>query len=549
MSTFTIKYNSNGGESGVMQPSIVTYGNNTKLSLNQFVREGYTFKGWTAIRMSDKKTCFEHPETKERRYFTPGKQPTGWKLFTYRNGGFVAKLSRIDGDVIIMNAEWVKNDILIPSPPTSASNKKIIDEYLKTKNIVLYGNITDCLTFYNKYKNKINITKILSHDTLEKEYNDIDIPVKDYSAKNLNPNDYIIICQDVKIRLDTKYRQMKQALKKAGRFITEDYIRGDIADMILGNKKLWLWFGYCQADVLRKNIFGSLTSIKNSYTLTAFRYELDTLKNSYKYEDCIELLKICDVLTYVPLIVANEKMDFKFEELVPNDTKFVTIPRIAFRGYYPYRDSDIEAFHKFSVDGKLHWPFAYQEKIIDDMILDGKSDDEIYTELMREDLISPEVIKRNLKLAYKFIQISESTTDIKILDFIKENIDKRLLYRDGLHYHNFMYFEIARRMANVMGINCIDEINILETEISNKGTQFIDYTEIPLLPCVVKTLGLDFINDDTLWRVRTTEFGSWRGTKTIIKTMTRKEWIYAYIEYTRACISLCHYWNVPTSEK
>ena len=40
-----------------------------------------------------------------------------------------------------------------------------------------------------------------------------------------------------------------------------------------------------------------------------------------------------------------------------------------------------EAFYKYSVDKKLHWPFAYEESIIDRYILDGKDNEYIYSEL------------------------------------------------------------------------------------------------------------------------------------------------------------------------
>ena len=545
MSEFTVIYDPNDGASHIglemMSPTNVTRGVNTRIRKNSYNREGYQFIGWKAYRMSDKKICYTEMLTKKRRFFGEGDAPEGWVEHIYRDECMVAKLSNVDKDVIIMYAQWkIKEDF---SNCTIAQNKKLIENRMTEREVVLYGTASYCEEFYNRYKEKLNIRCILLDSDMIPSLKEVKIPVKKFKRGLLNAEDYIIICHKVKIRLDGSYRIAKGNLVSQGCKIMEDFVRADVAETILEKKKLWIWLGYCQADTLRKDIFAMLPSVKQDYVLTAFRYGLDTLSKSYKYDDCKELLKICDYLTYVPLVFAEGKVDFSLDEYLPCDVKKVSLPRIPFRGYYPYRDSNMEIFHQYSIDGKLHWPFGYSEKIIDDLILQGKSEDEIYSELMREDLIPEKEIKKNLKLAYKFLEISEKTIDIKIVDFLKENLTKRLLYRDGLHYQNFVYFEIARRVAAFLELGCEKEINILEKEVEENGIQFIDFTEVPILPCVVKELGLDFITDDTLWRVRFTEKGTWRGTKETIIQMTRKEWIYSYVRYTKACKVLKAFWN------
>ncbi len=546
MSEFTIIYDANGANGGAMLPQVITYGVATELYANQYTYDGYEFKGWLGYRTSDKKLCYKNLENNKRKYFIKDQQPSGWELYFYKDKQKIAQLSKKDGDTIIMYAQWECKSFLVPAVSDVKLNKKNIEKRLMDRNIVLLGGTKECINFYRKYHEFLHIHRLFSVDEAKVQKIEIDnkiVLISPYINNCLEKEDYVIVCEKVKIRKDEKYRNIKEKLKKAEKIFIEDFIRSDIAEMILDKKKLWLWFGYCQIDTLRNDIFSNLSSINSDFILTSFRYGLDTMVDSYKYEDCIELLKICDVLLYIPVVINQGKLDFSFDNLIPKKTVKITLPRIAFRGYYPYRDSDLEVFYKYSIDGKLHWPFAYQEKIIDELILAGKKDDEIYQELMREDLIPENVIQKNLKLAFKFIEISEKATDIKILDFIKENLQKRLLYRDGLHYQNFMYFEIARRIVRKMDIDCEDEINELEKNIEKKKKQLIDYTEVPILPCVVKSLKLDFVTDDTLWRVRTTEKGAWRGS-VIMKTMSRKEWIYSYIEYTRACMNIQKYWNV-----
>ena len=111
-----------------------------------------------------------------------------------------------------------------------------------------------------------------------------------------------------------------------------------------------------------------------------------------------------------------------------------------------------------------------------------------------------------------------------------------------------MYFEIARRICEKIGVGAIQEINGLEKEVEKSGEQYIDFTEIPILPCVAKIIDLPFITEETMYRVKFTERGQYRGTKETIRLMNRKEWIYAYIAYTRAQITLGELWNTNIEE-
>lgn len=542
MSIFNVIYDLSGMNQEQMAPTVVTYGTAAKLRKNTCRREGYVFLGWKAYRLSDGKTCYCGP-AKKRRYFEEGKQPEGWKLHIYKDACNVSRLSRIDNDVIIMQPQWQeeKAELVCRHTNKAEENKELLRQRLLSRPVVLLGGLKECKVFYGKYAEKIKIRLILLDDEEGEKAAD-GIEVKKYSAKELQKEDYVILCRPVKIRLDSLYRNAKRKLMKSGRKDMVDFMRADIAGMLLDKKKLWLWFGYCQIGTLCNDVFLKLKSIREQWVLTAFRYGLDTLESSYKFEECRQLLMICDCLTYLPVVFAEGKVDFQFQDYLAADAKQVALPRTPFRGYYPWRESNMETFFHYSIDGKLHWPFGYQESIIDHLILEGKADEEIYQELMREDLIPEKEILKNLKLTYKFIEISEKQGDIKILDFLKENLTKRLLYRDGMHYQNFLYFELARRISAYLGFSCGKEIDELEAATEQAGIQFIDYTEIPILPCVAKALGMDFITEDTLYRIRFTEKGAWRGTNAVIRKMNRKDWIYTYIRYTRACMTLTELW-------
>ena len=537
---FTVKYEGFDGCIAAMEPTTVIYGKATKLRKNIFERSKHNFLGWTAHRESDNKTCYVSPD-KKRRFFTEGEQPKGWFPCVYKDGGYVSKLSKIDNDTIIMRALWERND-------GASKIKKELENRMMNSPVVLFGSFEQCKAFYDRFFSRLNIRSIMIDGEMPSEESIGDITLEPFSADLLKKDDYIIVCHPVKTRLDDLYRNAKRKLTRKKLTFMDDFLRADIASMILEHKDLWIWFGYCQLNTVCNEIFPNIKSVKSQWTTINFRYELDTLSSSYKYDECKKLLTICSCVTYIPLFAAKDKMDFEFDDYLPGDAKKISVPRIPFGGYYPWREKDSENFYKFHVDEKLHWPFAYQEKIIDDLILKGLSDEEIYSELMREDLFTEKEIKRKLKMSYKLIEISEKTCDIKILDFIKDNIDKRRVYRDGLHYQNFMYFELARRIAACLGVDCIQEIDELEKRIAKSGRQYIDYTEVPILPCVAKVLGLDFINEETIYRVRFTEKGAWRGTRAVVKRMDIKEWIYTYIKYTRAAMTIREMWLLDNAE-
>ena len=101
--TYTVRYDANGG-SGSMSDTTVTFGTSTALRTNSFTRSGYEFAGWYAYRTSDSKWYYTNGT--DSAWYTEGGQPSGYYKSTYTNGVSVAKTSAVDGDVVIMYAQW-----------------------------------------------------------------------------------------------------------------------------------------------------------------------------------------------------------------------------------------------------------------------------------------------------------------------------------------------------------------------------------------------------------------------------------------------------------
>lgn len=98
--TYTISFRPEGG-SGTMPDQTITYGVNTALSENTFVRKGYAFAGWYAYRASDSKWY-----TDNGWYTADEIGANGYTKHLYGDKAVVSKTSSTNGDRITMYAQW-----------------------------------------------------------------------------------------------------------------------------------------------------------------------------------------------------------------------------------------------------------------------------------------------------------------------------------------------------------------------------------------------------------------------------------------------------------
>lgn len=396
---------------------------------------------------------------------------------------------------------------------------------LFSKSIVLIGNNYEIRDFVKKWSEVVNIKSIMIMDKNEgNNYFDAsNIPVEYYSKEKISSEDFIICCDES----DDYLHKISNILINDGYYYGQNYIFLPLAEALLQYKKLIVFIGYCQLDVMR-DILSRIDSVAAKYHLSYYRLNTDGTKNSYRFEEFAVKTQLCDILCCVPLFVSNGKTDIDYDKLAPENVIKYTFPHLAFRGLHPYKDTNLEKFNLLSIINGTRWfPFIYEESYLDKFILDDTlSNQEIYNIVTKPDFISEEEIQRNLKLGFKMIEISEQKTDCKILDYIKANLTEKMLYRDCLHYQNCMYFEIIRRMNRKINLCQEEEINAVERKCEAEGYHFIDFTEVPVLPCVAKALGIKYATEDHLYRLR-----NYDGT---ISLVTLKEWIFSYLDFTRS---------------
>ena len=104
-STYTVKYNANGG-TGSMSDTKVTYGVNTAIIANTFTKYGNQFVGWYAHRKADNSWYYKNPNGNDTGWYAQGKQPKGWVKALYKDKTVMAKTTGYHNDVVTMYAQW-----------------------------------------------------------------------------------------------------------------------------------------------------------------------------------------------------------------------------------------------------------------------------------------------------------------------------------------------------------------------------------------------------------------------------------------------------------
>ncbi len=110
--TYTVRYDANGG-TGTMADTKVTYGINSALRKNTFVREGYTFAGWAAYRTAQNQWRYSDSTGTNSGWYEEGTQPEGYTLTVYSDGASVSKTTAIADDVTVFYAQWAANPYTI----------------------------------------------------------------------------------------------------------------------------------------------------------------------------------------------------------------------------------------------------------------------------------------------------------------------------------------------------------------------------------------------------------------------------------------------------
>ncbi len=105
--SFYIQYDANGG-TGTMADTKIVYGTGTRLTSNAFVREGYSFVGWTVFLRANKTFAYKSRSDYSNIWITPGSDTSAAFLKTYPNGTTLSATSSTDRDILTFYAAWAR---------------------------------------------------------------------------------------------------------------------------------------------------------------------------------------------------------------------------------------------------------------------------------------------------------------------------------------------------------------------------------------------------------------------------------------------------------
>lgn len=415
--------------------------------------------------------------------------------------------------------------------PEKITSREYIAASAVQKNIIIYGASEIAREFLKKYGGMLRV-KYVMYDPGEKtdEFINKNYSVIPFNREAIKENDYVIICRSFVHNIDKipDYALARDNFLRMGSKVCRDFIYYRIFEAIEEKKQIMLFCGYCELAGMKQVL--DLTSLIRSYCLLFYHVGRETMLTAPGFDDFVATARLCDILVHAPLIVNRGVLDVDVKKLVDKNTRMIFVPQINFKGYAPYKKVNyLKRNNRLKLFGICYYPFLYEVSIITELIKEGKTNEEIYADVSKEDLYSVEEIKQNLRISLRILKIMDRPSDIPIYDFIEKNYQNHLLFKDAVHANDIVFFEYARRFAKYIGEEqIIPEIDLIEQQCRKNGVYFQVATEEPILPCVAKALELSFVGKNTLYMEKVTdEYIRWR---------TFKQWVYDYCDYYRSAL-------------
>ena len=138
--------------------------------------------------------------------------------------------------------------------------------------------------------------------------------------------------------------------------------------------------------------------------------------------------------------------------------------------------------------------FPMGDRNADDLALRGFSTDEIVKILSDPNYYTRQEMLSHIEIQFADICQREKYCDVKILDFIKENYNKRVLFHSPNHPTHFLMAEVARRVLRFMGINDVS----FRHQWWIARLHSLRGQDMPIYPSVFKALSMDGLMKEDL---------------------------------------------------
>ena len=376
--------------------------------------------------------------------------------------------------------------------------------------IIIFGCGNTTREFLSDYGDRLNITAFWSNDIKEKEFSLGDGKkfevVRPISNNMQNTGNRLITICSIAIG------EISEQLMMLGYIPFKDFIDVNIARLILSKKSIALMFGACHLRAVKDAL---LTSKAFSEKYEAFFLPNYMWLSAYDSLRLGFLAENCDLFIYgISAEPFNYRKNKALLERIDKNACSIALPIICFGGYFPQIDRPYNRMNRYAVkcEGQDYTPFSYEDSYINKCIDDGDSVEEIIRKISNYEVYDIAYITQMLEYEWNRIGFQEMETEIKVLEYLRDNYQKRRLFRNEAHMETEVIYHYARQIVEYLEI---------QPDFNKRTETFFYCSQHPVYGCTVKALGLEWDVEEELLDLYTYE--GW-------KKVTREEFINAYVE-------------------
>lgn len=308
------------------------------------------------------------------------------------------------------------------------------------------------------------------------------------------------------------YEQIKIQLNKMGLEEFSDYYW---RDALL--KKIVVIHANCYGPIIR-DVFRKSERFNANYMI----YDIPEIYRNEKGFIDETLLRNCDIFIHQDIQAANSfgyKLSDEYcKTFLKKDCLDICIPNLVGMGKCLFCNCEADNKRNRRGIGAFEWGlFSFSDGNIDDLISENMDQEEIIRVLSGPERFHEDLIKINCKKIFDKYKERERNWDIRIIDYIEENFQKRKCFYDLYHPTEFVFEFILKHLFLLLGIeNGGEEIHIPPMDVS----------EMPVYPAVGTALELEYFDSE----IRKSQ---WAGK--LRPHMSVEEYIKEYIFWCYGC--------------
>jgi hypothetical protein len=368
-----------------------------------------------------------------------------------------------------------------------------LEKQIGNKEIVIYGTGDVGKHFFERWGTEWNILHCTS------SY-DSDCEIEGTSFRQLEQLDksehFLVICSE-------SYTAIREHLDVFGWNPIENFTYYlFFEEVVIRKKHVMLGLGACKIDeigyVLKKNhnfsdFYHFCFFSEFEVFETGERFKLSAMK------EFIATIKMADVFLHSPAIELKRQQQYKMAKAyLKSNVREITISLFNFDSYWPQDISDEREVSKYYIIHPNEPVKAYQDRdqVVEKMVEGNMPPKDILKIIKQKNFFDEDVVWNNHKKCLAKIKLIDRYADIRMMEYVYENYALRKLYIDRGHFNDEIIREYAHRIWSYLGIG--DDAAVIE-----KFSMEFDmpYNEFPIYPSTADILNLEWINQDTLYRM------------------------------------------------